>query len=68
MGSSFGASAELRAESFDTRAATGIDWDRYDPRITPLLADFTAQDHIPTFIEEVALSAVFRTLDVVELP
>ena len=50
------------------RAATGIDWDRYDPRITPLLASFTAHDHIPTLIEEVALSSVFRTLDVAELP
>ena len=48
------------------RTATGIDWDATDPRIASLVADFQSDDHILTLLEAIAVSDVFRTLDVAE--
>lgn len=48
------------------RSATGIDWDETDPHITPLIEGFIADDHIPSLIEEVATSTIFRTIELVE--
>jgi len=49
------------------RTATAMDWDRSDPRITPLLDSFKTNDHIPTLFEDIAVSDVFRTFDVTEV-
>ena len=49
------------------RTATAMDWDRSDPRITPLLDSFQTNDHIPTLFEDIAVSDVFRTFDVTEV-
>ena len=48
------------------RTATGTDWDATDPRIASLLAGFQSDDHILTLIEDIAVSDVFRTLDVAQ--
>ncbi len=49
------------------RTATAIDWDWTDPRITALLDGFKANDHIPTLIEDIAVSDIFRTFDAMEV-
>jgi len=50
------------------RTATGLDWDRLDPRIESLVDHFQRDDHIPTLIEEIAVSSIFRTIDLEEAP
>ena len=69
LGAAIGESGEARGcyALHTVRAATGIDWDPLDPRILPLLDGFRSSDHIPTLIEEIVVSDVFRTLDVVEV-
>ena len=68
LGAAIAASNEARGcyALHTVRTATGIDWDATDPRIASLVADFQSDDHILTLLEAIAVSDVFRTLDVAE--
>lgn len=50
------------------RVASGLDLHHTDPRIAGLVDGFTADDHIPTLLEEIALSDLFGTVELVEAP